>query len=189
MNADIEKITGEVDLVKLEGLLDNITYARLDRDDMERFGDEQFATNFLKLFRLSQMSIEYLVYTQNYLECLTRALDMQYKNAYEQTAHTKEKIRKCDDQLKRLRTENQIKQKTLATYEYLIKIPKDGDNSQAVKCKHCPKFFASEQFLKNHYAKRHPGEHFENDFPSQSTVAKQKEISQKELADQQRQEQ
>ena len=49
MNADIDKISQQVDLRQLESLLQNITYANLDRDDMERFGDE----NFLKLFRLS----------------------------------------------------------------------------------------------------------------------------------------
>jgi len=81
MNADVDKITQTCDLRMLEQLLQNITYANLDREDMERFGDE----NFLKLFKLSQMSIEYLVYTQNYLECLTRTLDMQYKNAIEST--------------------------------------------------------------------------------------------------------
>ena len=49
MNADISKITQEVDLRQLEGLLQNITYAQLDREDMERFGDD----NFIKLFKLS----------------------------------------------------------------------------------------------------------------------------------------
>ena len=59
MNTDIEKVIGQVDLVQLEGLLQNLTYANLDREDMERLGD----THFIKLFRLSQMSIEYLIYT------------------------------------------------------------------------------------------------------------------------------
>jgi len=49
MNADLNKITQNVDLRQLEGLLQNITYATLDREDMERFGDE----NFIKLFKLS----------------------------------------------------------------------------------------------------------------------------------------
>lgn len=81
MSADTDKICNEVDLRQLESLLQNITYAKVDRDDIERFGDD----NFIKLFRLSQMSIEYLIYTQNYLECLTKTLDLQYKNAYEST--------------------------------------------------------------------------------------------------------
>jgi hypothetical protein len=46
-------------LRQLEGLLQNLTYAHLDRDDLERLGD----AHFVKLFRLSQLSIEYLIYT------------------------------------------------------------------------------------------------------------------------------
>jgi zinc finger protein DZIP1 len=59
MNTDIDKITKEVDLRQLENLLQNITYAQLDREDMERMGDAQF----IKLFKLSQLSIEYFLYT------------------------------------------------------------------------------------------------------------------------------
>jgi hypothetical protein len=63
MNADIETIAQQGDLRQLEALLQNITYAHLDRADMERFGDETFSNLFVKLFRLCQMSIEYLIYT------------------------------------------------------------------------------------------------------------------------------
>ena len=89
MSADADKICNEVDLRQLESLLQNITYAKVDRDDIERFGDD----NFIKLFRLSQMSIEYLIYTQNYLECLTKTLDLQYKNAYESTHDIQDQIK------------------------------------------------------------------------------------------------
>ena len=57
---------------------------------MERIGD----THFIKLFRLSQMSIEYLIYTQNYLETLTKTLDLHYKQSYEETARIRDSIRK-----------------------------------------------------------------------------------------------
>ena len=49
MNVDVDKLCIEVDLRQLESLLQNITYAKVDRDDIERFGDD----NFIKLFRLS----------------------------------------------------------------------------------------------------------------------------------------
>lgn len=75
MNTDIERITTDVDLRTLESLLQNITYSLLDREDLERMGD----AHFVKLFRLSQLSIEYLIYTQNYLETLTKSLDFHYK--------------------------------------------------------------------------------------------------------------
>ena len=54
------------------------------------------------------MSIEYLIYTQNYLECLTRALDMQYKNAYEQTKDVREKIQRYNTELSNAKKENRI---------------------------------------------------------------------------------
>ena len=72
---------------------------------MDRFGDE----NFLKLFKLSQMGIEYLVYTQNYLDCLTRTLDMQYKNQIESTKGVRDKIQQYNTELSNLKAENKMK--------------------------------------------------------------------------------
>jgi len=80
----------DVDLRQLEQLLQNLTYAQLDREDLERMGD----AHFVKLFRLAQLSIEYLIYTQNYLETMTKTLDMQYKHSYDETVSMQEKIKK-----------------------------------------------------------------------------------------------
>ena len=71
MNTDIDRITKELDLHELEPLLENLTYASVNEDEMSRMGDAYF----IKLFKLSQMSIEYLMYSQNYLETLTKTLD------------------------------------------------------------------------------------------------------------------
>lgn len=79
MNADVDRIATEMDLRSLESILQNITYSQLDREDLERMGD----AHFVKLFRLSQLSIEYLIYTQNYLETLTKSLDFHYRQAFE----------------------------------------------------------------------------------------------------------
>lgn len=121
MNTDIEKMVAEVDLSTLEQLLQNITYARLDRDDLERLGD----AHFIKLFRLSQLSIEYLIYTQNYLETLTRSLDLHYKHTYEETKKVEAKVKKTAMENSTLKKELRLKQKTLSTYEYLLKLPAD----------------------------------------------------------------
>ena len=90
MNIDIDKMVKEVDLRQLETLLQNLTYAHLDREDLERLGD----AHFVKLFRLSQLSIEYLIYTQNYLETLTTSLDLHYQNSYAETAKIRAAIQK-----------------------------------------------------------------------------------------------
>lgn len=49
MNANVEQITDQLDLKELEKLLQNITYARLEREDIEDVGTD----NILKLFRLA----------------------------------------------------------------------------------------------------------------------------------------
>ena len=59
MNTDLDRIQKEIDLKALETLLQNITFASLERDDLERLGD----AHFIRLFRLYQYSIEYLLYT------------------------------------------------------------------------------------------------------------------------------
>lgn len=64
-----------------------MTYAEFDRDDIDKVGD----ANVVKLVRVAQMSIEYLIYTQNYLETLTKSLDAHYKHVYEGEQALKEK--------------------------------------------------------------------------------------------------
>jgi len=59
MNVDIDRLTKEIDLPSLEVMLNNVTYANLDREDVERLGDQ----HFVKLFRIAQLTIEYLLYT------------------------------------------------------------------------------------------------------------------------------
>lgn len=49
-------------------------------------------------------------------------------------------------------------------------MPKEGDHSQAVKCMHCNKFFASMDFLKKHYGKKHPDKNIDADFPSKEKI-------------------
>ncbi len=119
INTNLEQVADQIDLRQLESLLQNITYAELDREDFERMGD----AHFCKLFRLAQLSIEYLVYTQNYLETLTKSLDSHYKQAFEDASRHKEQQRSLKEENEALRRELKLKTKTLTTYEYLLKLP------------------------------------------------------------------
>ena len=163
MNTDIDKIISSVDLAQLESLLQNLTYANLDREDLERLGD----THFIKLFRLSQMSIEYLIYTQNYLETLTKTLDLHYKQSYEETAKIRDAIKRQQTENTVLKKELRLKQKTLSTYEYLLKLPAE-QGSEFYKCKQCTKFFINKKYLQKHYTRTHPKTDFYADFKTEA---------------------
>ena len=54
-----------------------------------------------------------------------------------------------------LKKELRLKQKTLSTYEYLLKLPAE-QGSEFYKCKRCNKFFISKKYLQKHYARAHP---------------------------------
>ena len=108
-----------MDLRLLESLLQNITYAELSRDDFQRMCD----AHFCKLFRLAQMSIEYLIYTQNYLETLTRSLDHHYQLSAENETRATEIAKSSRLEANSLQQDLKLKNKTLTTYEYLLKLP------------------------------------------------------------------
>jgi len=59
VSTDVDKVAREVDLVSLETILQNLTYASLSKEEFQTRSD----LHFIKLFKLSQLSIEYLVYT------------------------------------------------------------------------------------------------------------------------------
>lgn len=78
-NLDIDDLVGRGDIKALEAHLSNITFANIEREDLEKFGD----ATLLKLFRLSQYGLEYLLNCQNYLANQTQAMDNQYRNSQE----------------------------------------------------------------------------------------------------------
>lgn len=49
----------ETDIDKLERLLQNLTFSQLEKSDLKRVKDK----NIIKLFKLGQLTTEYLLYT------------------------------------------------------------------------------------------------------------------------------
>ncbi len=61
---NIDKMILESDVAKLERHLQNVTFANIDKADLKRINDK----NILKMFKLGQLSTEYLLYTQGVAE-------------------------------------------------------------------------------------------------------------------------
>lgn len=69
--------------------MNNVTYANLDREDLERLGD----AHFIKLFRVSQLTIEYLLYTQDYFQSVNKVLDVKGREWYSHGKELESKLR------------------------------------------------------------------------------------------------
>ena len=140
----------------VQSVLENITFAHLEPEDLDRFSD----SNFLKVFRLSQYCIEYLLFTQNYLEGVARFLDQKYKELSEHVGMLDERAHQQHINMRLLKKELGLKKKTLHTYEYLMQQP---GVSQVFDCKYCNKKFRTLAFLREHHYKRHQGIEFHED--------------------------
>ena len=58
--ADLDHIIQTTDITQLEHLLQNISNAALDKQDIRRIGDK----NLIKLFKVGQLTLEYLLFAQ-----------------------------------------------------------------------------------------------------------------------------
>ena len=96
MNVDIEKMTKEIDLHSLEALLNNITYANLEKDDLDRLGDQ----HFVKLFRMAQLTIEYLLYTQDYFLSVNKVLDVKSREWHLQAKELEARLLKKHEEVR-----------------------------------------------------------------------------------------
>jgi len=56
---DLARIVKDMDLETLESHLSNLTFSTLEREDLKRFEEKEV----IKLFKLGQLTIEYLLYS------------------------------------------------------------------------------------------------------------------------------
>ena len=157
-NLDLDEIIHKGDVEKISEILENITYASIDKTDLERFPD----TFIIKLLRISQFALEFLQEKDRKLKEENHELN-QEKNIITQTSkELEEKIQghiKIKDSLSRQLTH---KTKTLSTYEYLLKQPatksfvdRAVNKDSIAKCEECGKAFKSHNYLASHLERRH----------------------------------
>ncbi|KAG0600897.1 hypothetical protein M758_11G069200 [Ceratodon purpureus] len=153
---DVDRVIREVDIDTLETVLDTIAFGDIQGEDTRNFTE----ANFVKIFRLAQLMVEYLLHVQELLadhkaELLQAGATMQQKS---------EKIRSrfLWQRNSLLQTRHELKQakKTLKTYEVMLKIQGKSQSSQInqPQVRHCPfceKVFESSYYLDLHVARRH----------------------------------
>jgi hypothetical protein len=62
-----------------------------------------------------------------------------------------------------LKKELKLKQHTLSTFEYIMKLPAD-EQIKVIMCKRCERAFREKKYVKRHYLKFHPEQSYELDF-------------------------
>jgi len=167
-NVDLERVVSTVDVATLQDNVEHITFADVGEDDLRYFTD----ANFMQLFRLTQLIIEYLINVQNFL--LDCGNEKDKRNAELLAAHQamQDKCKLKDDKIRKLRSELKYARKVIRAYERTGGAPFAGvaPSSEETtnpgqqtadgfhRCHLCRAVFMKNCYLQNHIRRRHPDE-------------------------------
>jgi hypothetical protein len=125
---DIERVIEECDVGTLQVHLENLTFSDLTTDDMVSYTDE----HFLKLFRLSQLTIEYLLNVQNALLTYSRSVEEETERLKAAADEGDRRLKSRGSKVNSLKRSLKQQRQTLKTYEALLKKQKnEAPQSQA----------------------------------------------------------
>ncbi len=97
----------------MERMLQNLTFATLDKPDLKRIKDK----NLIKLFKLGQLTTEYLLYTQGEIaEAMAQARQTEFEAAYKESQALQEQLKANQRKINALREKDNEHKNTLKTY-------------------------------------------------------------------------
>lgn len=142
---NIDQVIKERDFVTVDENISNIINYNLEN----QYDIKILDSNFVKVFQLAQLAVEYLLYCKQYLDQSVIILKDELKLKIEDNHKLKKEITNLEDIIQNLKDKVKEKNKIVET--------KIGDSSgEILKCPHCPKSFISTMFVKAHVARRHP---------------------------------
>nr|CAD7569508.1 unnamed protein product [Timema californicum] len=156
---DVDRLVQERDLVILQENLINVINYNLDHEYDVKILDP----NFVKLFKLAQLSVDYLMYSQQHVfNCVELAEDQINKLSkifhQQEIERTKKECKKKDLVLKHLKRKlkelEKIKAKEPPVLPHQYLQAGHGISSQ-FKCGFCGKAFLTDIYLEAHLVRRH----------------------------------
>ncbi|KAK3586230.1 hypothetical protein CHS0354_014051 [Potamilus streckersoni] len=144
---DIDNVSRTLDFKSLQENIINITFCNIEAELDTRFVDP----NFVKLFKLAQLTIEYLLHSQEFLTLKLTALEDKLKTAHEDHEKTKKAVEDLNRELTEVKKESHKRKKLLIAQQQLIHAGSGSYN----KCPYCTKAFLNSSFLTSHINRRH----------------------------------
>jgi hypothetical protein len=114
---DLDRVIENTDVDTLQHHLENLTFSDLNEHDIQVCSDSQF----LKLFQLSQLTIEYLLNVQDKLASHSDTMETELRDIKAESSVIQQKVRNKDLKLQELKRDVRQKRKTIATYEMLLR--------------------------------------------------------------------
>ncbi|XP_030350793.1 LOW QUALITY PROTEIN: zinc finger protein DZIP1L [Strigops habroptila] len=147
---DVERVAREVDVAMLQEHITSITFCNLDGERCPHCGQPADPV-LLKVLRMAQLSIEYLLHCQEHLGTSLAVRAQRLEAARAELASTQQQAAEQAAQLQVSKEESRRWKKLLAMHQPLLQA---GPNTYC-KCHLCDKAFMNNSFLQAHVQRRH----------------------------------
>uniref|UniRef100_A0A2K5VVH8 DAZ interacting zinc finger protein 1 like n=1 Tax=Macaca fascicularis TaxID=9541 RepID=A0A2K5VVH8_MACFA len=150
---DVDRVARELDVATLQENIAGITFCNLDREVCNRCG-QPVDPALLKVLRLAQLIIEYLLHCQDCLSASIAQLEARLQTSLGQQQRGQQELGRQADELKGVREESRRRRKMISTLQQLLM--QTGAHSYHT-CHLCDKTFMNATFLRGHIQRRHAG--------------------------------
>ncbi|XP_055465791.1 cilium assembly protein DZIP1 isoform X2 [Psammomys obesus] len=153
---DVDKVAGAVDVLTLQENIMNITFCKLE-DEKCPHCQSGVDPVLLKLIRLAQLTIEYLMHSQDFLTSQLNLVEERLRLSISDYEQSKQLLTKQAGEIKLLKEECKRRKKMLSTQQLMIEA-----KASYFQCHFCDKAFMNQAFLQSHIQRRHaPESHLE----------------------------
>uniref|UniRef100_A0A452UI59 DAZ interacting zinc finger protein 1 like n=1 Tax=Ursus maritimus TaxID=29073 RepID=A0A452UI59_URSMA len=150
---DVDRVARELDVATLQENIAGVTFCNLDREACSRCG-QPVDPVLLKVLRLAQLIIEYLLHCQDCLSSSVAQLEARLRASLGQQQRGQQELGRQADELKGVREESRRRRKMISTLQQLL-LPTGAHSYHA--CHLCDKTFMNATFLRGHIQRRHAG--------------------------------
>ncbi|XP_073750491.1 cilium assembly protein DZIP1 isoform X3 [Callorhinus ursinus] len=147
---DVDKVAGAVDVLTLQENIMNITFCKLE-DEKCPHCQSGVDPVLLKLIRLAQLTIEYLLHSQEFLTSQLHNLEERLRLSMAEGEQNKKLLAKQAGEIKLLKEECKRRKKMISTQQLMIEA-----KASYYQCHFCDKAFMNQAFLQSHIQRRHP---------------------------------
>ncbi|XP_028809608.1 cilium assembly protein DZIP1 isoform X2 [Denticeps clupeoides] len=155
---DVDRVAAELDIAALLEHVNGVTFCNLEVEKCQRC-QSPVDPALLKLFRLAQFTVEYLLHTQDHqshsLRVVKDKVEAVEREREQLRSDLQSKMQKQTESLKTLKDELKQRKKIIASQQAMI----TAGMASYHKCQHCDKAFLNASYLQSHMQRRHPEEY------------------------------
>ncbi|XP_069584046.1 cilium assembly protein DZIP1L isoform X2 [Ranitomeya imitator] len=148
---DVDRVAYELDIPTLQETVSTVTFCNLDNEKCP-YCQQPVDPVLLKVLKLAQMTIEYLLQCQEFLCNNVAQLEDQVQKAIDEHQKTKDDMVKQGEELRKVKEENKIRKKLFEAQQTMFK----AEANNYHKCQLCDKAFMTYYHLQEHHKRRHP---------------------------------